>query len=304
MVSLGQGQGGVGLPTAPVPTVGLCLRGPFGAQGFGVPACRVGKESCSAVPGRSAGCLGDAAGKGYPKTHCNCVPAPRRAGRARGHVPPWRGGRNLVMVAGSSCGTGKCLGPIRALGPRASVTAGCISRILQWLQAAEPCPCPAVLGAANRPPGECPAGVPGSPGQLGACSCPVPPEAAPPSSSCSSCPPRQGGMALGCLWLWGPFPAQLGIPAHPVQAWSCQWLRAQLHLCSRPGDVCDRAGRWVLPLPPGVWGCKNPLSPALRPMHPGSACSPLPRHGLSLAGGDSGWAAEPAGRGQAVATQA
>uniref|UniRef100_A0A8C0BXS2 CWH43-like N-terminal domain-containing protein n=1 Tax=Buteo japonicus TaxID=224669 RepID=A0A8C0BXS2_9AVES len=110
------------------------------------------------------------------------------------------------MVAGSSCGTGKCLGLIRALGPRApglrvSVAAGCISRALQWLWAAEPCPGPAVLGAANRPPGECPSGVLGSPGQPGACSCPVPPEAAPPSSSCSSCPPRQGGTALGCLWL-------------------------------------------------------------------------------------------------------
>lgn len=213
------------------------------------------------------------------------------------------------MVAGSSCGTGKCLGLIRALGPRApglrvSVAAGCISRALQWLWAAEPCPGPAVLGAANRPPGECPSGVLGSPGQPGACSCPVPPEAAPPSSSCSSCPPRQGGTALGCLWLWGPFTAQLGIPAHPLQARSCQWLRAQLHLCSRPGDVCDRAGRQVLPLLPGVWGCKNPLSPAPRPMHPGSAYRPPPRHGLSLAGGDSEWAAEPAGRGQAVETQA
>lgn len=100
MVSLGQGQGGVGLPTAPVPTVGLCLRGPFGAQGFGIPACRVERESCLVVPGRGAGCLGDAAGKGHPKTHCNFVSAPRRARRVRGHIPlRWGGGIWLWLQA-------------------------------------------------------------------------------------------------------------------------------------------------------------------------------------------------------------
>lgn len=158
MVSLGQGQG----RAAPIPTVGLEVsEGLFGAQRFGLPACGVGREPCPAMPGRGAGCLGDAAAKGCLKTHCKCVPTSERARRVRGaHTPA---GGNSVMVADGSCGTERCLRLIRTLGP-------CFCRVCGHRRhfqgsavvvGSRAGPSPVALGAGDRPRG-CPAEVPGS----------------------------------------------------------------------------------------------------------------------------------------------
>lgn len=186
MVSLGWGQdGAVPPPRLPVPTVGLGVsRGSL--WGTGLPA---GWGGVPARPHR-AEVLGVPVMLQQRGAQKNPTASVCQLMGGQGGTYPWGGGTNLVMVAGSSCGTGRCLGLIRALGPpgfAGSVATGGASRALRWLRQQIPAPARQCWGAANKPP----RGTPGRVAGLPRAAWGLAPAVSPPSGS--SCPPFQVG---------------------------------------------------------------------------------------------------------------
>lgn len=160
---------------------------------------------------------------------------------------------NLARVAGSSCGTGRCVGLIRARGAWTHRVCGCRRRSQGAAVGAgsRALPSPAVLGL---PRGHCWCARPQD-SLLGAGSGHVAPQAVPPSSL----PPCQVrwhclGGACGC---GGHFPHSSPFqPVHckPGAVGGCVPGFAGASILG----MCEGAGRWVLLLLSGCGAARTP----------------------------------------------